>query len=98
MRVLVCFILLLFPFTGLAEQPSSVPAYLFYSEECVSCEGILQGYLPTLKSLYPFLDVKAYDVRNPSYYHALTQLEKKFNRRGSAFPALFIGAHMLSAR
>ena len=96
MRVLVCFILLLFPFTGLAEQPSSVPAYLFYSQECASCEGILQGYLPTLKSLYPFLDVEAYDVKNPSYYHALTQLEEMFNRRGSEFPVLFIGDQMLS--
>jgi thiol-disulfide isomerase/thioredoxin len=80
----------------LAQQPPSVPGYLFYSEECASCEGILQGYLPTLKSLYPFLDVKAYDVKNPSYYSALTRLEEKFNRRGNEFPVLFIGDQMLS--
>ena len=47
------------------------------------CQAILQSYVPTLKSMYPFLDIKTFDLANPTYYEALAKLEEKFNRRGN---------------
>jgi glutaredoxin len=45
--------------------------------------------------MYPFLDIKTFDLANPSYYEALTKLEKKFNRKADELPVLFIGDQML---
>ena len=94
----VCtFILLSLPFYGIAQQSSSsIQIYLFYAEDCPACGGILQGYLPGLKSMYPFLEIQTFDVADPTYYEALSRLEKKFNRRGSELPVLFIGDQVLS--
>jgi len=96
MIIFICFFFLLpIRFTK-AQQPSHIQMYLFYAEECPSCQAILQSYVPTLKSMYPFLDIKTFDLANPSYYEALAKLEKKFNRRGGELPVIFIGDHMLS--
>jgi thiol-disulfide isomerase/thioredoxin len=46
--------------------------------------------------MYPFLEIKTYDIGNPSYYEALAKLEKKFDRRGEELPIIFIGDQMLS--
>jgi thiol-disulfide isomerase/thioredoxin len=94
----VCtFILLSLPFYGMAQQSSSsIQIYLFYAEDCPACGGILQGYLPGLKSMYPFLEIQTFDLADPTYYEALSRLEKKFNRRGSELPVLFIGDQVLS--
>ena len=85
-----------FPIQGNAQQPSPIQVYLFYAEDCPSCGGLLQGYLPGLKSTYPFLDIQTFELKNPSYYEALVQLEKKFGRSGSELPVLFIGDQLLS--
>jgi thiol-disulfide isomerase/thioredoxin len=79
-----------------AQQSSPLPMYLFYAEDCPSCHAILQSYVPTLKSMYPFLDIKTFDLANPTYYEALAKLEQKYNRRGSELPVIFIGDQMLS--
>ena len=79
-----------------AQQSSSIQMYLFYAEDCPSCNAILQSYVPTLKSMYPFLEIKTFDLANPTYYEALSKLEKKFSRRGSELPIIFIGDQMLS--
>ncbi len=70
--------------------------YIFYAEDCPNCQAILQSYVPTLKSIYPFLEIKTFDLENPIYYEALAKLEKKFNRRGNELPVIFIGDQMLS--
>jgi hypothetical protein len=46
--------------------------------------------------MYPFLEVQTFDAGDPTYYEALSRLEKKFNRRGSELPVLFIGDQVLS--
>ncbi len=79
-----------------AQQSSSLPMYLFYADDCPSCQAILQNYIPTLKSIYPFLEIKTFDLANPAYYEALARLEQKYNRRGSELPIIFIGDQMLS--
>jgi len=79
-----------------AQEISPIQIYLFYADDCLSCHAILQGYVPTLKSMYPFLEIKTFDIGNPSYYEALAKLEKKFNRRGEELPIVFIGDQMLS--
>ena len=79
-----------------AQQSSSIQMYLFYADDCPSCHAILQSYVPTLKSMYPFLEIKTFDLANPAYYEALAKLEKKFNRRGNELPVIFIGDQMLS--
>jgi len=79
-----------------AEQPPSIPMYIFYTDDCPNCQAILQSYVPSLKSMYPFLDIKTFDLANPAYYEALAKLEKKFNRRGNELPVIFIGDQMFS--
>ena len=77
-------------------QSPSIQMYVFYAEDCPNCQAILQSYVPTLKSMYPFLEIKTFDLANPTYYEALAKLEKKFNRRGNELPVIFIGDQMLS--
>jgi thiol-disulfide isomerase/thioredoxin len=98
LKVILCAIGLLFlSVRGESQQPSTtIPMYIFFAEDCPNCQAILQSYVPTLKSMYPFLDIKTFDLANPSYYEALAKLEKKFNRRGGELPVIFIGDQMLS--
>jgi thiol-disulfide isomerase/thioredoxin len=101
MRRLVVFlfytVLFCWPFHGMAQQPpSSIQIYFFYTEDCQSCQVILQSYLPTLKTMVPTLEVKTFDVSNPAYYEALTKLEKRVGATGNELPIVFIGDHMLS--
>jgi len=98
LKVILCTIGLLFLFVrGEAQQPpTTIPMYIFFADDCPNCQAILQSYVPTLKSMYPFLEIKTFDLANPTYYEALAKLEKKFNRRGNELPVIFIGDQMLS--
>ena len=98
LKVILCAIGLLFlSVRGEAQQPpTTIPMYIFFAEDCPNCQAILQSYVPTLKSMYPFLEIKTFEIGNPAYYEALAKLEKKFNRRGNALPVIFIGDQMLS--
>ncbi len=100
MRTLIttffCIVFLTLPDHGNTKVYSPVQVYLFYTEDCLSCEGILQGYLPSLKSLYPSLEVKTFDIANPTHYEALIKLEKQFGRTGDDFPVAFIGDQILA--
>lgn len=78
-----------------AQPPPSIPIYIFYAEDCPNCQAILQSYIPTLKMMYPFLEIKSFDLANPSYYQALTILEEKYQRKADELPVLFIGDRML---
>ena len=94
---LFCLALFCWPIHGMAQPPSSsVQIYFFYTEDCQSCQVILQSYLPTLKTMIPTLEVKTFDVSHPAYYEALTKLEKKAGRAGGELPTVFIGDQMLS--
>lgn len=70
--------------------------YIFYANDCPNCQAILQNYVPTLKSQYPLLDIKTFEIGDSSNYEALAKLEKRFNRRGQELPVIFIGDQMLS--
>jgi hypothetical protein len=94
--LLSIFILFSLPGDGAGQPSTSIQIYCFYAEDCPACGGILHGYLPGLKSTYPFLEIQTFDVGDPTYYEALSRLEKKFNRRGSELPVLFIGDQVLS--
>ena len=78
------------------SQPPAPQIYYFYAEDCQACRVILRDYLPTLKTMFPSLEVKVFDVANPSYYQALSKLEKKFGRVGMELPVVFIGDQVLS--
>lgn len=94
---LFCTFLFSWPLYGIAqEHPSSIQIYYFYTEDCQSCQVILQSYLPTLKTMVPTLEIKTFDVTKPAYYEALTKLEKKFGRTESELPIVFVGDQMLS--
>jgi len=96
MIVLFCLVFLFqMPFLQ-AQQTPSIPMYIFYADDCPGCKAILQSYVPTLQSMYPFLEIKTFDLANPAYYEALAKLEKKFNRRGNELPVIFIGDQLLS--
>jgi len=92
------FILILFfsPIYGNAQLPSPIQIYFFHTEDCQPCQVILQSYLPTLKTMFPSLEVKTFNVGSPDHYEALSKLEKKFGRTGNELPIVFIGDQMLS--
>jgi thiol-disulfide isomerase/thioredoxin len=92
--LLLSFLLLSFPHSSLT-QPPSIPIYLFYAEDCPSCQAILHSYVPTLKAMYPFLEIKTFDLAHPSHYEALLKLEETFHRKADELPVLFIGDRML---
>jgi len=95
-KTVLCAMGLLFlSLYGEAGQPTSIQMYIFYAEDCAGCQAILQSYVPTLKSMYPFLEIKTFDLANPSYYEALAKVEKNFNRKADELPVLFIGDQML---
>jgi hypothetical protein len=100
MRTLIttffCIVFLTLPNPANTQVHSPVQVYLFYTEDCFSCEGILQGYLPSLKSLYPSLEVKTFDIANPTHHEALIKFEKQFGRTGNDFPVAFIGDQILA--
>ncbi len=81
---------------GTTQPSSSLQIYFFYAEDCQPCQVILQAYLPTLKTMFSSLEIKTFDIGNPSYYEALTKLESKFGRRGNELPVIFIGDQILS--
>ena len=94
---LFCTVLFCWPVYGIAQgHSSSIRIYFFYTEDCQSCQVILQSYLPTLKTMVPTLEIKTFDVSKPAYYEALTKLEKKFGHVGGNLPIVFIGDQMLS--
>ena len=98
-KFLTSFFFLIFfslPVHTIPQTPSSIQIYFFFSQDCQSCQTILQSYLPTLKTMVPNLEVKAFDVGNPAYYEALVEREKTFGRSGSELPVVFAGDQMLS--
>jgi hypothetical protein len=94
--ILSIFFLLLLPLEGSPQPSSPVQVYIFHSVECPSCGGIIQGYLPSLKGMYPSLEVKTFEIGNPANYAALVKLEEQFGRTGSELPVVFIGDQVLS--
>jgi cytochrome c biogenesis protein CcdA/glutaredoxin-related protein len=95
--VAIFFCLLVFlPSGAPTQQAPTIPMYVFYATDCGNCQAILQSYVPTLKSQYPFLDIKTFELGDPLNYGALAKLEKKFNKRGQELPVIFIGDQMLS--
>jgi hypothetical protein len=90
------FIFFFLPVYAISQPSSPIQIYFFYAEDCQSCGGILQGYLPGLKSTYPSLEIQTFDIGNPAFYGALIQLEKEFGRKGHEIPVVFIGDQMLS--
>jgi thiol-disulfide isomerase/thioredoxin len=78
------------------HSQSSIQIYFFYAEDCQSCQAILHSYLPTLKTMFPSIEVKTFDIGNPAYYEALRNLEGKFKNKGEELPVIIIGDHLLS--
>ena len=79
-----------------SQSPPSIQIYFFYAEDCRPCQTILQGYLPTLKTMFPTIEIKTFDVGNSAYYETLSKLEKRFSRTGNELPVVLIGDHLLS--
>ncbi len=91
-----CCLFLFLPPGVTAQQSPTIPIYIFYADDCPNCQAILQTYVPTLKSQYPFLDIKTFELGDPLNYDALAKLERRFNRRSHELPVIFIGDQMLS--
>ena len=89
-------LILLLPLCAFAQTSSSIQIYFFYAEDCQPCQTILQGYLPTLKTMFPTLEIKTFDIGNPAYYEVLSKLEKRFRRTANELPVTFIGDQLLS--
>ncbi|RPI99515.1 MAG: hypothetical protein EHM36_15880, partial [Deltaproteobacteria bacterium] len=92
---------LIVPFLSAQSTVSTDPIdridlYFFYAQDCPSCEVILQSYLPSLKPMFPSLEIKSYDVGNPTFYEGLAKLEKRHGREGSELPVVFVGDQILA--
>ncbi len=95
--LLFCTALFCLPLLAIAQQPPTpMQIYFFYTEDCQSCQVILQSYLPTLKTMIPALEVRTFDVSQPANSEALTKLEKRFGPTGNPLPIVFVGDQMLS--
>jgi thiol-disulfide isomerase/thioredoxin len=46
--------------------------------------------------LYPSLELKTFDVGDPTHYEVLVNLEKQFGSMGNELPVAFIGNHLLA--
>lgn len=79
-----------------AQSSPPIQIYFFYTEDCQPCQAILQGYLPSLQTMFPSIEIKSFDVGNPAYYEALSKLERRFGRPGKEFPVVLIGDDFLS--
>ncbi len=79
---------------GLSE--ARIDVYFFYADDCQPCGPILKDYLPTLKTMFPALQIKTFDLKNPGSYEALTKLEERFGRRDNPLPVVFIGDQVLA--
>jgi hypothetical protein len=90
------FIFFSLPVYAISQPSSPIQIYFFYAEDCQSCGGILQGYLPRLKSMYPSLGIQTLNIGNPAVYEALIRFEKEFGGKGHEIPVVFIGDQMLS--
>ena len=93
---LLCLVSLALPLRGEAQMSSPIQIYLFHIQDCPACGGILHEYLPALQARFPLVEVKTFDVGNPSFYEALVKLEQTFGRGGNEFPVVFIGDKLLS--
>lgn len=97
LSIFTIIISFLFCSGAISQTPSaSNQIYYFYAQDCEPCKTILQGYIPTLKPLYPFLEIKTFDIENPAYYEALSKLESHFGKKEAELPVLIIGNHLLS--
>ena len=96
LATLFCVAFLLPLAHGNARQSGSIQVYVFYIDECQACGGILKGYLPSLKSTYPTLEIKTFDIGNPSYYEAMVELETRLGRTGNELPVVVIGDQILA--
>lgn len=92
----LCFVFLSLPLAGKAQVSSPIQIYLFHIQDCPACGGILQEFLPDLQARYPFVEVKTFDVGDPSFYEALVKMEQTFGRGGNEFPVVFIGDQLLA--
>ena len=81
---------------AIASQPGKIDLYFFHAKDCQPCQAILEGYLPTLKPIYPFLEIKTFDIGNPVYYETLSRIENQFGRKESKLPVVIIGNHLLA--
>jgi len=41
---------------------------------------ILQGYFPTLKTVFPLIEIKTFEGGTPAYDETLSKLEKRLKR------------------
>lgn len=88
---------------GISALPQVLPAqtgridlYFFYAEDCQPCQVILKDYLPTLKTMFPSLEIKTFDIGNSADYEALSKLEARFRQKENQLPVVFIGDQVLS--
>ena len=77
-------------------QSGRIDLYFFYAKDCQPCQIILESYLPTLKPVFPSLEIKVFDVADASCFEALSKMEKRLGRKADELPVIFVGDQVLS--
>ena len=77
---------------SLMKEIGKIELYLFEFVGCKECHD-LTG---TLKKLYPFLEIRTFNINDPNHCEALIRLERRLGRRAEEFPVVIIGDNLLS--
>lgn len=94
LKILILVIVAIFfmsPYNSLAGSKNSVILYFFWTEGCPFCAKEKE-FLKFMKSKYPELEIKDYEVGYNIYARQLLQtLSKAYNINPSGVPITFIG-------
>lgn len=75
---------------------SEICMYIFYYEDCESCEHIINDFLPQILSEYQDrVIIKYFELNNPENYEILINFEEAYNNTYEESPIIIIGEYFL---
>jgi len=94
---LISFLILISFSTPLLSGKSkpTIEMYFFYSKECPECQLIMKELFPSLESEYS-LNIKRFEINDPSNYEKLLILEEKYKDEDNEIPVIVIGNYLIS--
>jgi len=70
--------------------------YIFYEQECESCQNIIIEFLPQILPEYQDrVSIKYFELNNPENYEILIKFEEAYNNTYEETPIIIIGKYLL---
>ena len=102
-EITLILIFLLLPALLWGEEPlrfhqgtKNIDLYLFYSDDCSTCQSVVPGLKRRLEAMYPSVNIILLDLKETKNYEILRIFEQRTGRRGEELPFVGIGNHLLS--